>query len=63
VLGIFAMFYIHERRIWLLVKPGSLLFAMSAARKSRDFDAEFARMNAQLQKLLGEKEPRNGNDI
>lgn len=55
VLGIFAMFYIHERRIWLLVKPGSLLLAMSAARKSRDFDAEFARMNAKLQKLLGEK--------
>lgn len=55
VLGIFAMFYIHERRIWLLVKPGQVLFAMSAARKSRDFEAEFVRMNAQLQQLLSGK--------
>jgi cytochrome c biogenesis protein len=55
VLGIFAMFYIHERRVWLLVKPGQLLFAMSAARKSRDFDAEFARINTQLQQLASEK--------
>lgn len=55
VLGIFAMFYIHERRIWLLVKPGQLLFAMSAARKSRDFEAEFVRMNAQLQQLVSRK--------
>jgi cytochrome c biogenesis protein len=48
VLGIFAMFYIRERRIWLLVKPGSVLFAMSSARKNRDFEAEFARMNLEL---------------
>ena len=63
VLGIFAMFYIHERRIWLLVKPGSVLFAMSAARKSRDFDAEFIHMNTRLQGLLGIEEPHHGNDI
>ncbi len=51
VLGIFAMFYVRERRIWLLVKPGTLLFAMSSARKSRDFDAEFERYKARLQQL------------
>jgi len=54
VLGIFAMFYVRERRIWLLVKPGTrrVLFAMSSARKSRDFDAEFIRFKGRLQQLL-----------
>ena len=54
VLGIFAMFYIRERRMWLLVKPveNQVLFAMSSARKSRDFDAEFERCRARLQQLL-----------
>jgi cytochrome c biogenesis protein len=43
VLGVFAMFYIRERRIWLLVKPaaGTVLFAMSASRKTLDFEREF----------------------
>jgi cytochrome c biogenesis protein len=54
VLGIFAMIYLRERRIWLLVKPGlrQVLFAMSASRKSRDFEFEFARYRQQLQALL-----------
>ena len=58
VLGIFAMIYIRERRIWLLVKTDGtgagahVLFAMSANRKSRDLDLEFARYQDQLQRLL-----------
>lgn len=60
VLGIFAMLYIRERRIWLLVKPNyaetgdsnSVLFAMSANRKNRDLDIEFASYREQLQRLL-----------
>lgn len=52
VLGIFAMFYIHERRIWLLVKTNSVLFAMSSARKTRDFEAEFERLNLELKQEL-----------
>jgi cytochrome c biogenesis protein len=58
VLGIFSMFYIRERRIWMLVKPGNVpsssnvLFAMSANRKNRDLDEEFARYRGQLQRLL-----------
>lgn len=54
VLGIFAMIYLHERRIWLLVKPsaGQVLFAMSANRKNRDLDLVFARHQGQLQSLL-----------
>jgi cytochrome c biogenesis protein len=57
VLGIFAMFYIHERRLWLLVKPGSLLLAMSATRKSRDFDAEFSGMQVDVKKLINQDKP------
>lgn len=54
VLGIFAMIYIRERRIWLLVKPGTceVLFAMSANRKNRDLDIEYQRYEAQLDRLL-----------
>lgn len=52
VLGIFSMIYIRERRIWLLVKPDSVLFAMSANRKNRDLDIEFNRYREQLQRLL-----------
>jgi cytochrome c biogenesis protein len=53
VLGIFAMLYIRERRIWLLVKPDNrILFAMSSNRKNRDLDMEFAGYREQLQRLL-----------
>lgn len=54
VIGIFAMIYIRERRIWLLLKPVDkrILFAMSANRKNRDLDMEFARYSEQLRLLL-----------
>jgi len=52
VLGIFAMIYIRERRIWLLVKSQEVLFAMSANRKNRDFDIEFEKLSGQLNRLL-----------
>jgi cytochrome c biogenesis protein len=52
VIGIFAMIYIRERRIWLLVKKQEVLFAMSANRKNRDFDIEFDKLQGQLKRLL-----------
>lgn len=54
VLGIFAMIYLRERRIWLLVKPQSqsVLFAMSSNRKNRDFESEYAQHDAKLQAML-----------
>jgi len=53
-LGVFVMFYIRERRIWLLVKPGAgrILFAMSSNRKTIDFEKEFARHKSNLAELL-----------
>jgi cytochrome c biogenesis protein len=45
VLGIFSMFYIRERRIWVWVKKGdndvSVLMAMNSQRKTLDFENEF----------------------
>jgi cytochrome c biogenesis protein len=54
VLGIFSMFYIRERRVWLLIKPAQqeVLLAMSSNRKNMDLDQDFARMQQQLTTLL-----------
>ncbi|MCS0580963.1 cytochrome c biogenesis protein ResB [Massilia pinisoli] len=46
VLGIFSMFYIRERRVWVWVKPAPsggthALMAMSTQRKTLDFQREF----------------------
>lgn len=56
VLGVFFMFYIRERRVWLLVKPsaGTVLFAMSTNRKTMDFEMEFGRHKEQLAHLIKE---------
>ena len=61
VLGIFSMFYVRERRIWLLVKPSvavnkqqtQVLFAMASNRKNLDFEQEFKLYSEQLSTLLG----------
>lgn len=52
VLGIFAMIYIRERRIWFLVSQNKVQFAMSSNRKNRDFDLEFAQYQQQLTQVL-----------
>ncbi len=54
VLGIFAMFYIKERRVWLLIKPAQheVLLAMSSNRKNMDLDQDFAQMQQQVKGVL-----------
>lgn len=42
VLGVFTMFFVQERRLWLLIKPDCILLTMSSNRLTMDFDAEFA---------------------
>jgi cytochrome c biogenesis protein len=54
VLGVFAMFYIRERRLWLLVKPGRVLFAMSSNRKTLDFENEFKRHTQRIADIVKE---------
>ena len=52
VLGIFAMFYIRERRIWVWVKErdgeAHAMMAMSTQRKTLDFEREFADLKTRL---------------
>lgn len=56
VIGVFAMFYIRERRLWVWIKdsePGSdkdstALMAMSTQRKTLDFEKEFENLKAKL---------------
>jgi len=50
VLGIFAMMYIRERRIWLYLKPSAkeVHFAMASNRKNLDFEQEFNLYREQL---------------
>lgn len=53
VLGVFAMLYIRERRLWLWLRPDTsggvhALMAMSSQRRSLDFDKEFEQMKARL---------------
>jgi cytochrome c biogenesis protein len=54
VLGVFAMFYIRERRIWLLIKPAAhrVLFAMSANRKTLEFEKEFTERRRDIDHLI-----------
>lgn len=53
VIGIFAMLYIRERRLWIWVRPhpdggAQALMAMSTQRRTLDFDKEFERLKIKL---------------
>jgi cytochrome c biogenesis protein len=52
-LGVFSMFYIRERRLWVWLKTeedgqSRALMAMSSQRKTLDFEKEFEALKAQL---------------
>ena len=59
ILGIFSMFYIRERRLWLHFRTLSgttepqtaLIMAMSSTRKTFDFEKEFLKLRDALQKI------------
>lgn len=64
VLGVFAMFYIRERRVWIWVKDihpdanghsaGShVLMAMSTQRRTLDFEKEFTTLRADVGRAVG----------
>ncbi|MES2739510.1 MAG: cytochrome c biogenesis protein ResB [Pseudomonadota bacterium] len=53
VLGVFAMFYIRERRVWVWITDGAeggadALMAMSTQRKTLDFEHEFTSLKQKL---------------
>jgi cytochrome c biogenesis protein len=51
VLGILFMFYIQERRLWILLSNGQLRLAMSANRHGPDLDRDFARHLDEIKQL------------
>ncbi len=57
VLGVFAMFYIRERRVWVWVQPraagSSWLAAMTTQRRTLDFEREFVKLRDALRRLGG----------
>ncbi len=57
VAGIFSMFYVRERRLWFWLKDAatgtSVVMAMSSARKTLDFEKEFARTRDTVGVTLG----------
>ena len=59
VLGIFSMFYVRERRLWFWIKDTdhgtNVVMAMSSARKTLDFDKEFAQTRDAVGAMLGAK--------
>jgi cytochrome c biogenesis protein len=41
VLGIMLMFYVRDKRLWIIQKPSFSLIGMSAARDTYDLDQAF----------------------
>jgi len=59
VLGVFAMLYIRERRLFVLFKKDEALVAMSSGRKTIDLDEHFARHRDALATILGAHAPQD----
>ena len=61
ILGVFAMLYVRDRRLWVWLAPASggaqATMALSANRKTLDTDREFAQLRSQL---LGAPHPPDG---
>ena len=57
MLGVFFMFYLHHRRLWLLITPqeggSSVLFAATGHRERSDFDREFSFLQHDLRRCSG----------
>jgi cytochrome c biogenesis protein len=55
VIGVFSMFYIRDRRIWVWIKPhhqgSELLAAMTSQRRTLDFNHEFDRFKEAFKRL------------
>ena len=51
-LGVFFMLYVRERRVWLHIKPGHALLAMSSAKHTIDFEKEFTQHARALDTLV-----------
>ncbi|AIL32104.1 hypothetical protein IX83_01090 [Basilea psittacipulmonis DSM 24701] len=53
-LGVFAMFYIRERRVWVYIKsghPNQITVAMTSPKRTMDFEKEFNQLRQDFRKL------------
>ena len=62
IIGVFAMLYIRERRLWIWIQPDptggtKLQVALSTTRRTLDVDAEFDRLKAALLAPPPQKDP------
>ena len=57
VLGVFSMFYIRDRRVWIWVRPqdggSGILAAMTSQKRTLDFNHEFDRFKQALLRQKG----------
>jgi len=55
IIGVFSMFYIRDRRVWVWIKPhadgSELLAAMTSQRRTLDFNHEFERFKEAFNRL------------
>jgi cytochrome c biogenesis protein len=55
VIGVFSMFYIRDRRVWVWVRPqgqgSEMIAAMTSQRRTLDFNHEFDRFKQAIQRL------------
>ncbi|MBR3425382.1 MAG: cytochrome c biogenesis protein ResB [Neisseriaceae bacterium] len=51
-LGSILMFYVKQRRAWILLNNNNLRFAMSASRHKKDLDSEFPQHLENIQQLI-----------
>lgn len=54
VLGTIFMFYVREKRVWVLFEQDKIRFAMSATRSERELEEVFAQSSNDLHRLNGE---------
>lgn len=54
VLGTLFMFYVREKRLWLLFRPEGVRFAMSSGRHQHELDQEFPQHQNNLMRLAQE---------
>lgn len=57
VIGVFAMFYVRDRRIWIWARPAenggsALLAAMTSQRRNLDFNREFEHFKSAFERLV-----------
>ena len=52
ILGTLCMFYVREKRLWVLLTQDHMRVAMSATRHARDLESEFPQHVARISQLV-----------